>query len=135
MKPGGSSHKPEPDKLPFSTAPVSIRFKRQFSASTFVEREQAIARLKATEPVLRAEGVSALYLFGSHARGDANPHSDIDVFVDPYSTERFGFLPFMRVYQTIREALGSNVEIGYSTRDGLDDYIRADVEREAIRVF
>ena len=100
-----------------------------------MQREQTIAKLKATEPVLRAQGVSALYLFGSHARGDADPDSDIDVFVDPYSAERFGFLPFMRVYQTIQEAFGPQVEIGYSTREGLDNYIRADVEREAIRVF
>src|SRR5262245_45147312 len=93
MKPGGSSHKPEPDKLSFSTCAVRIRFKRKFSASTFVQREQAIARLKATEPVLRAEGVSALYLFGSHARGDANPHSELTCLSIPTPPSGSDFCP------------------------------------------
>src|SRR5689334_13092108 len=48
-----------------------------------MRRDDVIARLKATEPALRGFGVAALYLFGSHARGDAQPDSDIDVFVDP----------------------------------------------------
>ena len=100
-----------------------------------MRRDEAIARLKAAELALRAHGVRALYLFGSHARDDADPDSDIDVFVDPATGEDFGFLPFMRAYETIREAFGPDKEIGYSTREGLDHYIRADVEREAVRVF
>jgi uncharacterized protein len=100
-----------------------------------VRRDEAVAKLKGAELALRAHGVKALYLFGSLARDDATPGSDVDVFVDPDSGEKFGFLPFMRAYETIREAFGPEVEIGYSTREGLDHYIRADVEREAIRVF
>jgi predicted nucleotidyltransferase len=100
-----------------------------------MRRDEAIAKLKATEPALRAHGVTALYLFGSHARDQANPGSDIDVFVDPASGEQFGFLPFMHAYETIREAIGRDTEVGYSTREGLDHYIRADIEREAVRVF
>ena len=30
---------------------------------------------------------------------------------------------------------GHQAEIGYSTRDGLSPYIRADVEQEAVRIF
>jgi predicted nucleotidyltransferase len=100
-----------------------------------VRRDEAITRLKATEPILRAHGVRALYLFGSHVRDEADSGSDIDVFVDPASDEQFGFLPFMSAYETIREAFGSSVEVGYSTREGLDDYVRAEVEREAVRIF
>jgi uncharacterized protein len=100
-----------------------------------VRRDEVIGKLKTTEPVLRAQGVSALYLFGSHARGEGDSDSDIDVFVDPNSGNHFGFIPFMRAYEAIRDAFGPNIEIGYSTRDGLDRYVRAQVEREAIRVF
>ena len=98
-----------------------------------MRRDEVIARLKETEPALRAFGVAALYLFGSYARDEAKPDSDVDVFVDP--TPGFDFLPFMDAYETIRKAVGENVEVGYSTRDGLSPYIRADVEREAVRVF
>jgi uncharacterized protein len=94
-----------------------------------------VDRLKKAEPALRAMGVDALYLFGSHARGDAGDESDVDVFVDPKSDETFGFLEFMKAYDTIVDAVGPNIEIGYSTREGLSRYIRDDVEREARRIF
>jgi predicted nucleotidyltransferase len=94
-----------------------------------------IDRLKKAEPALRSTGVDALYLFGSHARDDASAGSDVDVFVDPKVDEAFGFLQFMKAYDTIVDAIGPNVEVGYSTREGLSRYIRDSVEREARRIF
>jgi hypothetical protein len=41
----------------------------------------------------------------------------------------------MDAYETIRKSVGEEIDVGYSTRDGLSPYIRAKVEREAIRVF
>jgi predicted nucleotidyltransferase len=46
-----------------------------------MDREQVIARLKAHERELRAAGVIHLSLFGSVARGEARPDSDIDLVV------------------------------------------------------
>jgi predicted nucleotidyltransferase len=100
-----------------------------------MRRDDVIAKLKETEPALKAFGVAALYLFGSHARDEAGPNSDIDVFVDPATEKDFGFLPFMEAYEAIKEAFGDQVEIGYSTRTGLSPYILEDVEREAVRIF
>jgi|SRR5690349_13912811 uncharacterized protein len=100
-----------------------------------MHRDEVIARLRQTEPALRDFGVNALYLFGSHARGEARADSDIDIFVDPVSDERFGFLQFMEAYDTIRKTVGEDLEVGYSTREGLSPYVRANVENEAIRIF
>jgi len=100
-----------------------------------MHRNDVIARLKEAEPTLRARGVGALYLFGSYARDDARPHSDVDVFIDPESDDRFGFLSYMQAYEEIRRVIGREVEIGYSTRDGLSRHIRRNVEKEAIRIF
>jgi predicted nucleotidyltransferase len=100
-----------------------------------MRREEIIAKLKQAEPALRRAGVEALYLFGSIARGDERPDSDIDLFVDPKSDEEFGFLEFMDAYQAIQEAVGNSADIGYSTRAGLSRHIRPSVEKEAIRVF
>ena len=33
-------------------------------------------------PIAKRYGIAALYLFGSYARGEATPHSDIDFRVD-----------------------------------------------------
>lgn len=100
-----------------------------------MQRDELIKRLKEAEPALRQFGVSALYLFGSVARGEAAPGSDVDVFVDPASDEAFGFLNYMDAYEAIRRSVGEGIELGYSTRDGLSPYIRGSVEREAIRIF
>jgi predicted nucleotidyltransferase len=98
-----------------------------------MRRDEVIAKLKETEPALKAFGVAALYLFGSHARDEAGPDSDIDVFVDPAAEEKFGFLPFTGAYAAIKRVVGENVD--YGTRKGLHPLLRADIENEAIRIF
>jgi len=100
-----------------------------------MRRNDIITKLKQAEPALRRSGVEALYLFGSIARGEDRSASDIDIFVDPKSDKDFGFLQYMDAYQAIREALGEDADIGYSTRGGLSRHIRAAVEKEAIRIF
>ena len=84
---------------------------------------------------MRALGVAALYLFGSHARDEAVSTSDVDVFVDPASDQDFNFLDFMDAYEALQNAFGHRIEIGYSTRTGLSPYVRKDVEQEALRIF
>jgi uncharacterized protein len=98
-----------------------------------MRRDDVIARLKQTEPTLRGFGVAALYLFGSHARDEAKPDSDVDVFVDPAPHREFGFLPFMDAYEALKQAVGENVD--YGTRNGLHPLLRPDIQREAIRIF
>ena len=98
-----------------------------------MRRNDVIALLKQTEPAIRALGADALYLFGSYARDDARPDSDVDVFIDKKPGRDFGFDEFMGIYLKLREVLG--VEVGYTTREGLVDFYRGDIEREAIRVF
>ena len=100
-----------------------------------MRRDEIIAKLKRAEPKLRGFGVAALYLFGSHARDEARTDSDVDVFVDPVSDASFGFLKYMDAYEAIRKSVGERVDVGYSTREGLSPYIRANIEQEAIRVF
>lgn len=100
-----------------------------------MRRDDVIARLKKTEPALRGFGVAALYLFGSHARDEASVSSDVDVFVDPASDAKFGFLPFMDAYETIQQAFGDDAKIDYGTRRGLHPLLKSDIEREAVRIF
>lgn len=100
-----------------------------------MRRDNVIAQLKQTETTLRALGIAGLYLFGSHARDEAGAGSDVDVFVDPISDHDFGFLPFMEAYEALLGVFDNQVDIGYSTREGLSPYIRKDVESEALRIF
>ena len=98
-----------------------------------MRRNDVLATLKQAEPALRARGVAALYVFGSHARDEARPDSDVDVFIDKDTSHKFGFDEFMDVYLLLQERLGAGVD--YGTREGLHPVLRPEIEREAIRVF
>lgn len=95
---------------------------------------ELIAALRAVEPALRAHGVAGLYLFGSHARGEARADSDVDVFVDKAKGRRFGLHELMGSYRVLQDAL-PGMELGFGTRQGLSKYIAREVEQEAIRIF
>ena len=98
-----------------------------------MRRGEVISRLKAAEPEIRARGAAALYLFGSYARNEARPESDVDVFIDKDRSRKFGFDEFMDIYFILQDCLG--VGLDYGTREGLHPLLRPDIEREAIRVF
>ena len=100
-----------------------------------MRRDQVISKLKAVEPAIRALGANALYLYGSKLDSPLNLYGikDIDIFIDKDPTRQFGFDEFMTIYFKLRETLGT--EVGYTTRDGLVEFYRPDIEREAIRVF
>ena len=98
-----------------------------------MQRDEVVERLRAAEPEIRARGVAALYLFGSLARDEARPGSDVDVFVDPDPSRPFGFDEFMDVYELLRDRLGP--ELDYTTRDGLHRRLRPEIEKTALRVF
>lgn len=99
-----------------------------------MDRTEVMHRLKAAEPALRSHGVAALFLFGSFARDTADADSDIDIFIDPDRRSRFGFDDFMDSYEAVKAALPRR-EVGFSTRDGIAKHVRADVERDAVRIF
>ncbi len=98
-----------------------------------MNRDEAIARIKAIEPALRALGASGLYLFGSTARNDAKPSSDVDIFIDKDPTKAFGLILFFEIEELLEQALGTKVD--FTTRDALHPVLKADIARSAIRVL
>ena len=47
-----------------------------------MDRQAIIAKLRENEAALKARGVSHAALFGSRARGEGRPGSDIDILVE-----------------------------------------------------
>jgi predicted nucleotidyltransferase len=99
-----------------------------------MDRADVIARLKAVEPALRARGVAALYLYGSHARDEARPDSDIDVLVEFTPGQEADLTSYLAPYHLLEEQFPGTA-IGYGTRDNLVPVYRPHIERNAIRVF
>lgn len=99
-----------------------------------MDRQEVVQRLKQTEPMLKSLGVEGLYLFGSFARDQAKPDSDIDVFVKPVSESNFGFDAFMEAYELLQKTFPDK-EIGYGTYKSIGNLIRPSVDADAIRIF
>jgi predicted nucleotidyltransferase len=75
-------------------------------------------------------GVETLCLFGSVARDEASPDSDVDLLVSFRSTPTFS--EFMKVRIFLEDLLGMKVDL--ITESGLRDAVRPWVEKDAIRV-
>lgn len=91
-------------------------------------RDQAIERLRAAEARIRRLGVRRLALFGSVARNQATPASDVDVLVEFEPTmktlDRFMELAFL-----LDEVLGHRTDL--VTTEALSPYIGPHILREA----
>jgi uncharacterized protein len=97
-----------------------------------MERDEAINRLQQHEADLKRLGVEHLYMFGSTARGEASPDSDVDLFFD-YQKGKLGVYELMDVKEYAAGILGRKTDI--MTRDSLHMTLREAIEATAVRVF
>ncbi len=97
-----------------------------------MDREQVISLLRAHEAELHRSGVSRLYLFGSVARDQARPDSDVDLFFDT-DDPRFSLIELVDVQERVNVILG--VESDVMTRASLHPLLRPQIEAKALRVF
>lgn len=69
--------------------------------------ETILAQLRELAPAIKAEGVTRLAVFGSRARGDARPDSDLDILIDTFDrlAEARRFDLFKVIY-IIEDAIG-----------------------------
>lgn len=93
----------------------------------------AIRLLRANGDAARRMGATAMYLFGSVARGEASEGSDLDLFIEYDETRRFSLLDLVGIKQLLEQTVG--VEVDLTTRDSLHPRLREEIERSAIRVF
>ena len=97
-----------------------------------MERDAAIAMLKAHEAELKRLGVEHLYLFGSTARGEAREDSDVDLFFD-HPEGSLGLFELMEVKETAARILKCKTDI--MTRRSLHPVLKARIEASAQQVF
>lgn len=86
--------------------------------------------LKRHQAELHQRGVKSLAVFGSLARGEATPASDIDVLVE--FDRPVGLFEFIRLKMYLEELTGRQVDL--VTPDALRPAMRADILREAVHV-
>ncbi|MFM2432663.1 MAG: hypothetical protein RLZZ511_3877 [Cyanobacteriota bacterium] len=95
-----------------------------------MEREQVLAVLQQHQEPLKAMGVRSLSLFGSVARNQAGPDSDVDILIDlepPLTFDRY-----MDVKLYLEDYLGAAVDL--VSWKSLKPQIHDTVKQEAIHV-
>ena len=88
--------------------------------------QQTIAEYFKTQPVLKA------WLFGSYARGEETPLSDVDLLVVLDPTQSVG-LKFFGMWNDLEQILDRSVDL--VTDGSLADFARESVERDKILIY
>lgn len=96
-----------------------------------MNKEQVLATLANHRQELEALGVKSLDLFGSVARDEARPDSDIDFLVE--FSKPGGLFQLFEVQHYLEDLFGCDIDLG--TEDALREHLREPVLQEVIRAF
>lgn len=76
---------------------------------------------------LEKEGATKIAVFGSYARGEEKPESDIDILVEFSETK--GLLTLVRIERELSEFLGVKVDL--LTEKSISPYLTDGIKKEA----
>jgi uncharacterized protein len=96
-------------------------------------RDAALAILRANQAELRRRGVNRASLFGSVARNQATPESDLDVMIEIDKSVVRDVYDYAGVIGYISDLFPVKVDV--ANRDMLKPYVRPSAERDAINAF
>ncbi len=95
--------------------------------------ETVLKTLRDHQGELRALGVRHAFVFGSLARGEARPESDVDVLVDLDRDHPMGLFEYSRLKLHIAALLGNSTDV--VNRKTLKPLLRDNILRDAVDAF
>jgi hypothetical protein len=98
-----------------------------------MDRDRVIAKLREHEAELKSAGIEHLSLFGSKARGDDTPASDVDLMAEFDTARRFSLLDMVSLENRLADILGRPVDL--APAKSLKDGVRERAVREAVLAF
>jgi len=93
----------------------------------------AIAVLRRSEPALRERGVLHAALFGSVARGENHPGSDVDIMLEIDPDARITIFDYVELKEYIAKLFDEPVDV--VNRDGLKSYVAPAAAADAVYAF
>jgi uncharacterized protein len=101
--------------------------------SSDMDKGYVIETLRMHEPELKAAGIVHLRLFGSVARNEASPDSDVDLLVDLDRSKRLSLVGMAHLENRLSDLLGVRVDL--SPSGSMKKAVRDRAAREAIDAF
>jgi predicted nucleotidyltransferase len=100
---------------------------------TAMKSEDVIATLREHESALRARGVRHAALFGSRARGDYRPDSDIDILIEIEPDTITDIFSYAGLKRHIADLFPERVDV--VNREALKPALRSAAVAEAVYAF
>lgn len=97
------------------------------------ERERVVRILHEEAPRLRARGITRLSLFGSMARGEAKPESDIDLLIEIESAAKLGLFDLFGLREELGQRFGRPVSFAF--RSEMRPWLQAWIEEDRIEIY
>jgi predicted nucleotidyltransferase len=94
---------------------------------------EALRRLNRNREKLRTHHVRHIAVFGSTARDQATPHSDVDLLVEFDPEARVGLFAFVRLLDFLSDVMDTRIDL--ATPGALRPEMREEIVSEAIRAF
>ena len=94
---------------------------------------EALETLRRSEPALRRRGVKHVALFGSVARGNHRPDSDIDIMIEIDPDARITVFDYVDLKEYIAGLFNAPVDV--VNRESLKSYVRPAAVADAIYAF
>jgi uncharacterized protein len=98
-----------------------------------MNRQEAIDILVAHRDALRARGVRHAALFGSVARGEGRPDSDVDILIELEPEADIDLFGYVGLRRYIAELFTGPVDV--VDKDALKPHVRPPAESDAIYAF
>ena len=98
-----------------------------------MDKQTAISILQRNADMLRARGVRHAALFGSVARGDARPDSDIDILIELDPELKLGVFEYSELKSDIAALFPGRVDV--VNRHALKPALRIPAARDTIYAF
>ncbi len=114
---------------------TTVTTKEATVAAGPAERERVLRVLRRHEAELRALGVTRLRLFGSMARGEAGPESDVDLLIEVDPSAKFTLIDLAGLEHFLTDLLGRPVEFAFPTKLRERPRIWQRVQADAVDVF
>ena len=102
-------------------------------ARALAERDRVLRILGEQVPRLRQRGITRLSLFGSVARGEAGPESDIDLLIEIDPKSQFGLRDLVDLSDALSEMLDRPVQFAFGSE--MRRWLREWIEEDRIEVF
>ncbi|CAN5517129.1 hypothetical protein BH23BAC1_BH23BAC1_47660 [soil metagenome] len=127
------------DKLVYEVADEEVALKALQVAEEKVyhikKSKSGIANLnKVIKTILKKDGrVAAAWLFGSVARNEDNPNSDVDIMVELNNKKKYSMFDLLDIAHTIENKINKKVDL--VEKDSLKDFAMRTASKNLIKIY